>query len=145
MFIYWTCSNIFRDFSGCRRPIFKCFDIIRFVFSLAFQRRILNCSTAKTRAATTKTNHEVENRLFFIFWVRCNLLRDFSGSRRPIFKCFDIIRFVFPLAFQCRIRNCSTAKTREDMAKRKRKVENDDSAFLHFLDLFKHISRYFGL
>ena len=51
--------------------------------------------------------------------------RDFSGYRRPIFECFYIIRFVFPLAFQCHIQNCSTAKTREDMAKRKRKVEND--------------------
>ena len=36
-----------------------------------------------------------------------------------------VIRFVCPLAFQCRIRNCSTAKTREDIAKSKRKVEND--------------------
>ena len=58
---------------------------------------------------------------------------------------FYIVRFVFPLAFQCRIQNCSTAKTREDIAKRKRKVENDGSAFLHFLDLFKHISRILGL
>ena len=145
MFIFWTCSNIFRDFSGCRRPIFKCFDIIRFVFPLAFQRRILNCSTAKTRAATTKTKHEVENRLFFIFCVRCNLLRDLSGSRRPIFKYFYIIRFVFPLAFQRCILNCSTAKTSEDIAKRKHEVENDGSAFLHFLDSFEHISRFLGL
>ena len=38
---------------------------------------------------------------------------------------FYIIRFVFPLAFQCRIQNSSTEKTREDIAKRKRKVEND--------------------
>ena len=35
-----------------------------------------------------------------------------------------IIRFVFSLAFQRRIQNCSTAKTREDIAKRKQKVEN---------------------
>ena len=144
-FIFWVRCNLLRDFSSSRRPIFKCFDIIRFVFPLAFQRRIRNCSTAKIRAATTKTKHEVENRLFFIFWVRCNLLRDFSGSRSPIFKFFKIIRFVFPLAFQCRIRNCSTAKSREDMAKRKRKVENDGSAFLHFMDSFKHISLYLGL
>ena len=34
---------------------------------------------------------------------------------------------------------------REVMAKRKRKVENDGSAFLHFLDSFKHISRFLGL
>ena len=144
-FIIWIRSNIFRYFSGCRSPIFKCFYIIRFVFPLAFQHRIPNCSTAKTRTATTKTKHEVENRLFFIFWVRCNLLRDFSGSRRPIFKYFYIIRFVFPLAFQCRILNYSTAKTREDMAKRKRKVKNDCSAFLHFFYSFEHILRFLGL
>ena len=35
--------------------------IIRFVFPLAFQRRIPNCSTAKTPNATTKTKHVVEN------------------------------------------------------------------------------------
>ena len=52
MFIFWTCSNIFCDFSGCRRPIFNCFYIIRFVCSLAFQCRIRNCSTAKTVWAT---------------------------------------------------------------------------------------------
>ena len=144
-FFFWIRANLFRDFSSCRRPIFTCFDIIRFVFPLAFQRRILNCSTAKTRAATTKTKHEVENRLFLIFWVRCNLLRDFSGSRRPIFKCFDIIRFVFPLAFQRCIRNCSTAKTRAATTKTKHKVENDGSAFLHFLGSLKLISRYIEL
>ena len=112
---------------------------------LAFQRRILNCSTAKTRAATTKTKHEVENRLFFIFWVRCNLLRDLSGSRRSIFKHFYIIRFVFPLAFQHRIRKCSTAKTRAATTKTKHKVENDGSAFLHFLGSLKLISRFLRL
>ena len=95
-FILWIRSHMFRDISGCGCSIFKCYTIIRFVFALAFQRSILNCSMVKTRAATTKTKHEVENRLFFIFWVRCNLLRDFSGSRRPIFKLYDIIRFVFP-------------------------------------------------
>ena len=64
--------------------------------------------------------------------IQANIFRDFSGHRRPIFNCFYIIRFVFPLAFQRRIRNCSTAKTREDIAKRKRKVENDGSVFLTF-------------
>ena len=41
------------------------------------------------------------------------------------FYFIDIIRFVCSLAFQRRILNCSTAKTREDTAKRKRKVESD--------------------
>ena len=36
-------------------------------------------------------------------------------------------------------------KTREDIVKRKRKVENDGSAILHFLDSFEHISRFLGL
>ena len=36
-----------------------------------------------------------------------------------------IIRFVFSLTFQRCIQNCSTAKTGEDIAKRKWKVEND--------------------
>ena len=84
-------------------------------------------------------------RLFFIFWIRSNKFRNFSGCRRSILISEKIIRFVCPLAFQCHIQNCSTAKTREDMAKRKRKVENDCLAFLHFLDSFKHISRFLGL
>ena len=61
-------------------------------------------------------------RLFFIFWIRSNIFRNFSGCRHPIFKCFNIIRFVFPLAFQRCIPNCSTTKTREATAKRKRKI-----------------------
>ena len=36
-------------------------------------------------------------------------------------------------------------KTREDTAKRKRKVENDGSAFLQNFDSFKQISRFLGL
>ena len=87
----------------------------------------------------------VHTRLFFIFWIRSNIFRNFSGCRRPIFKCFDTIRFVFPLAFQRRILNCSTAKTREATAKRKWKVENDVSAFLLFLDSCKLISQFLEL
>ena len=53
-----------------------------------------------------------------------------------------IIRFVFPLAFQCHIQNCSTAKTSEDIAKRKQKVESNGSTFLYFLDSYKHILQF---
>ena len=60
-FIIWVRWNLFCNFSGCRCPICKCFYIIRFAFPLAFQRRIPNCSTAKTDDATTKTKHKVEN------------------------------------------------------------------------------------
>ena len=35
--------------------------MIRLDFPLAFQRRIANYSTAKTREATAKTRHKVEN------------------------------------------------------------------------------------
>ena len=63
--------------------------------------------------------------LFFIFWIRSNIFRDFLSRRRSILISEMIIKFVFPLALQNRIRNCSTAKTREEIAKRKRKVEND--------------------
>ena len=127
-FIFWIRSNIFCNFSGCRR------SIVRFVCSLAFQCRISNYSTAKTREDIAKRKLKTMVRLFFIFWIRSNIFRNFS-----------VIRFVFPLAFQCRIPNYSTAKTCEDIAKRKRKVENDCSAFLHFLDSFKHIPRILGL
>ena len=119
--------------------------IIKFVFLLAFQHRIRNCSNAKTREDIAKRKWKTMVRLFFIFWIRSNIFLNFSGCRRPIFKCLYIIRFVCPLAFQCRILNYFTAKTREDMAKKKRKVENDCSAFLHFLDSFKHISRFLEL
>ena len=60
-FIFWNHSNIFCNFSGCRCPIFNCFYIIIFVFPLAFQRCISNCSTTKTREATAKTIYKVEN------------------------------------------------------------------------------------
>ena len=79
---------------------------------------------------------------FLHVWICSNILHVFSGCRRPIFKCFTIIRFIFALAFQCRIPNCSTAKTREDRMKRIRKVKNDGAAFLHDLDSFKHITRF---
>ena len=48
----------FRFLPGYSSPIFKCF---RFVFPLAFQHRIPNCSTTKTHEATSKTRHKVEN------------------------------------------------------------------------------------
>ena len=142
--IFGIRSNIFRDFSGCRRSILNFEMVIRFVFPVAFQCRIPSYSTAKTGEDMTKRKRKTMVRLFFIFWICSNIFRNFSGCRRPIFKCFDIIRFVFPLAFQCHIPNCSTTKTREATAKRKRKVENDVSAFLHFLDSFKPLSRFLG-
>ena len=95
------------------------FDIIRFVFPLAFQRRIQNYSTANTPEDIAKRKRKVEmmSWLFFIFWICSNIFRDFSDCRRLIFNCFYIIRFVFLLAFQRRIPNCSTTKTWEATAK----------------------------
>ena len=58
--------------------------------------------------------------LLIIFWIRSNIFRDFSGC--GIFE--TVIWFVFPLVFQCRIPNYSTAK----LAKLQRKqdtVQND--------------------
>ena len=49
----------------------------------------------------------------------------FWGCRHSIFIFEMVIRFVCPLAFQCHIPNYYTAKTCEDMKKRKRKVENN--------------------
>ena len=144
-FIFWIRSDIFRDFSGCRRSILISEIVIRFVCPLAFQCRIPNHSTAKTRKDIAKRKRRTIFRLFFIFWIRSNIFRDFSGCRRSILISKIFIRFVCPLAFQCHIPNYSTAKTREDMAKRKRKVKNDCLAFLHFLDSFKHILRFLGL
>ena len=40
--------------------------------------------------------------------IQANIFRNFSDRRRPNFNCFYILRFVFPLAFQRRIQNCST-------------------------------------
>ena len=84
-------------------------------------------------------------RLFFIFWIRSNKFCNFSGCRCSILISEKVIRFVCPLAFQCRIPNYSTAKTHKDMAIRKRKVENDCSAFLHNLGLLKLILRFLRL
>ena len=86
------------------------FDIIRFVFPLAFQRRIQNYSTANTREDITKRKRKVENDVpAFLHY----------------FGFVQIIRFVFPLAFQRCVPNCSTTKTPEAMAKTRHKVEND--------------------
>ena len=144
-FIFWISSNIFQEFSGCRRSILISEKIIRFVFPMAFQYCIPNYSTAKTRKDIAKRQRKTMVRLFFIFWICSNKFRNFSGCSRLILISEMIIRFVCPLAFQCRIPNYSTAKTREDMVKRKRKVKNYYSAFLHFLDSFKHILRFLGL
>ena len=96
-FIFWIRSNIIRDFSGCRRWILISETIIIFLlYSLAFQCRIPSYSTAKTREDIAKRKRKTMVRLFFIFWIRSNIFRDFSGCRRPIFKCFDIIRFPMP-------------------------------------------------
>ena len=65
----------------------------------------------------------------------------YLGLQTSYFYFIYIIRFVFSTAFQRRNSNCSTAKTREDTAKRKRKGENFGLAFLQYLDLVKHISR----
>ena len=145
-FIFWIRSNIFRDFSGSRRPIFNCFYIIRFVFSLAFQRRIRNCSTAKN--SRRYSEKKLESRKWWLgFSSFFGFVQTYFAISRAVgvrFLIFIII-FVFSLSFQRHIRNCSTAKTCEDIAKRKRKFENDGSAFLLFLDSFKHISRFRGL
>ena len=98
-FIFWIRSNIFHDFSGCRRPIFKCFDIIRFVFPLAFQCRIQNYSTAKTREDIAKRKRKTMVRLFLTFWIRSKIFRDFSGCRLSILISEMVIRFFCPLAF----------------------------------------------
>ena len=120
-FIFWIRSNIFRDFSGCRLSILISEMVIRIVCPLAFQCRIPNYSTAKTREDMAKRNWKSK----MIFWIRSNIFRNFSGCRRLILISEKVIRFVCPLAFQCRIQNCSTAKTREDVVKRKWKVENN--------------------
>ena len=88
--------------------------------------RICFCFFAdiKNREDIAKRKRKVKNdgSIFFIFWIRSNIVRDFLGCRRSILISEMVNRFVFPLAFQCRIRNYSTAKTREDIAKRKRKT-----------------------
>ena len=123
--IFWIRSNIFRDFSDCRRSILISETGIRFEFPLAFQCRIQNYSTAKTREDIAKRKRKTMVQLFFIFWIRSNIFRNYSGCMRPIFKCFDIISFVFPLAFQRRIPNCSITKTHQAMAKTRHTVQND--------------------
>ena len=99
----WVSWNLLRDFSGSRRLIFKFFEIIRFddwflnffyiirfVFSLAFQHRIRNCSMAKSRTTTMKTKHEVKTMawLFFIYWVHCNF---FTISQAPDIRFLNFL------------------------------------------------------
>ena len=83
--------------------------VIRFACPLAFQRRIPNYSTAKTREDMAKRKRKIKMmaRLFFIFWILSNIFRDFSGCFRGSILIFKmVITFVCPLAFQCRISNC---------------------------------------
>ena len=119
-FILWIRSNIFRDFSGCGCSIFKCYTIIRFVFALAFQRRILNCSAAKIREDRTKRRRKVENDgAAFLPNLDSfkHKTRFLGGYKASDFYLSILIRFFFALAFQSRIPHCSTAKIREDMTK----------------------------
>ena len=124
-FIFWIRANLFRDFSGCRRMIFKCFNIIRFVFPLAFQRRIVLLRKLAKLQQKENGKSNTMSRLFFSFWIHANLFQDLSGCRGPIFKYFYIIRFIFSLAFQRHILNCYTTKTRQATAKTRHKVKND--------------------
>ena len=141
-FLIWVCWNLLRNFSGSRRPIFKCFDIIRFVFPLAFQRHIRNCSIAKTCPSTTKTKQKVENDGKGYVWANPNHeeKQSWFGFSQTFYKIFravvsrfffiDIIRIVLPLAFQSHILNCSTAKNCDVTVKIVREVENYEQKLL---------------
>ena len=120
-------SNVFRDFLGCRCSILISEIVIRFGCPLAFQCHIPNYSTAKLAKIWRKENGKLKMiaRLFFIFWIRSNIFRDFLGCRCSILISETIIRFVFPLAFQSHIPNCYTVKTREATVKTRQKVKND--------------------
>ena len=59
--------------------------------------------------------------LFFIFWIHTNIFCNFSVCRLLILISEMVIRFVFPLAFQCRIPSYSAAKTCKEIVKRKQK------------------------
>ena len=109
---------------GLQTSDFYLIYVIRFVFSSAFQRRNLNCSTAKTREATAKRKRKVEKNgsAFLQDLDSVKYILRYLRLQTSDFQLIFFIRFVFPLAFQCHIPNCSTAKTREDPAKRMRKA-----------------------
>ena len=50
--------------------------------------------------------------LFFMIWIRSNILCDLSGCSHPIFNLLKSLDSSFD-----QLSNCSTAKTREDTAK----------------------------
>ena len=95
----------------------NCHRLNKYCSILHYSRHYSTLSTG----VTVYILYSAHTRIFFKIWIRSNILNDFSGCRRPIFKCFPIIRFVFWLAFQRRITNCSSTKTREDTTKWKRK------------------------
>ena len=107
-FIFWICSNIFRNFLGCS---------VRF----QFLKRSLDWSF-----------HKLSNALFqiillqklFIFWIRSNIFRDFTGCKSSILISDDhqirlSISFPTPYSkfFYCK----NSRRYRE----KKQKVEND--------------------
>ena len=97
--------TVFQNFSGCSHPIFKCLislDLSFYQLSNAIFKIVLQQKLAKRRE---KGKLKTMARLFFRIWIPSNIFHDFSGCSRPIFKCFDTIRFVFLLAFQCRKRD----------------------------------------
>ena len=49
----------------------------------------------------------------------------FLGLQMSNFNFETIVKFVFPLAFQHNIPNCSTAKTRKATLNTKQKIEDD--------------------
>ena len=73
-FTIWIRSNTFCNFSGFSRQIFKCDDIIRYVFLLAFQRRIPNRFTVRQKLAKIKRKEKGKLKtiaqLFFRIWIR---------------------------------------------------------------------------
>ena len=84
-FIFWIRSNIFCNFSGCRRSILISEKIIRIDCPLAFQCRIQKYSTAKTRKDMTQKKTESRKWLLgfsSLFWICSNIFRNFSGCRR---------------------------------------------------------------
>ena len=133
------------NFSGYRRPILFLYHYI--CLSISFPMpysKMFYCKNSR-RYGEKKTESRKRWLGFssFFRFVQTYIFRDFSDCRRSILISETVIRFEFLLAFQYRIQNYSTAKTREDIAKRKRKVENDGSAFLHFfirLNIFRDFS-----
>ena len=109
---------------GLQTSDFHFIYIIRFVFSL-LSKAVIQTVLLQKLAKLRRKENEKAKIMAWAFLQDLDSVKHISrylGLQTTNFYFIFIIRFVFLLAFQSLILNCSTAKTCKDPAKRMRKA-----------------------